>query len=101
MGKPYPVPIRPHWRTLVEFRDGQHITGADDACLVDAWRRIHWLEPFDDDDVVADRARWKTRILEHATAIYGVDVSNVTGESTDTEWLDALDACGAITVIRK
>lgn len=100
MNKPkYPVPIRPRWSTLIEFRDGQHIAGADDVCAVDAWRRMHWLTPVE--DPAHDREMFKQRILEHARGIYGAELPDVSGLTPDAEWLDALDAAGVITVIRK
>lgn len=100
MGKVYPLPIRPHWHTLIEFRDGQHITGPDDAMAVDAWRRMHWLAP-QSDSASADRAAFKQRIIDHARVIYEVPLDGIDGDTPDTEWLDALDASGCLTVIRK
>jgi hypothetical protein len=99
-GRLYPLPMRPHWHTLIEFRDGQHIVGADDELAVDAWRRIHWLAP-QSGDPAADRVAWKQRIIDHARVIYECPLDGINGDTPDSEWLDALSASGALTVIRK
>ena len=103
MNRIYPVPVRKPWRVLLEFNDGQHLTGMTDADLVQAWRRMHWLAPLPDPH--NDLAQFKALIIEHAGALYG-DLSarrlrHADGAMSDGAFLDALNDAGAITVIRK
>lgn len=95
----YPAPVRRLWHTMIEFNDGQQIVGVDDADVIDAWRRIHWV--LDDAENNGGRARFKGRILEHARALHGVRLAWITGNTPDDAYLDALDAEGCITLIRK
>ncbi len=97
--KAYPVPVRKPWRVLLEFNDGQHLTGMDDTAVIDAWRRMHWLTPLPDFD--DDRAQFKTMLVAHARALYNEPLFGIGGETDDETFLDALSTAGAITVVRK
>lgn len=94
----YPAPKRRNWTVQVEFLDGTTIDASDDTDALDRWRRVAaWSDPSAESDPVD----WMNRILARARVFYVAHLFGVTGESTPTQILEALDAEKCLSLRRK
>lgn len=94
----YPAPKLRNWTVQIEFLDGTIIDAQDDDEALERWRRI---AAWTDDGAESDPRGWMDRVLARARTFYVAHLDSVTGQSSATQILEALDAEKCLSLRRK
>lgn len=94
----YPAPKVRNWTVQIEFLDGTIIDAQDDEDALDRWRRV---AAWTDDTAEVNPREWMDKILARARTFYVAQLSGVTGQSSATQILEALDAEKCLSLRRK
>jgi len=94
--KAYPVPDRQRWNIMVQFLDGTQIVGASEEEVIDRWRGLgFWAVGR------LPRGEFQARVAAYARVEYGAGLIGIGADTPPQQFLDALDAEGVVSIVRK
>lgn len=93
----YPVPIRFHWKVMVELNDGNVIYGTSDDDLVERWGRIlGWLRT-----KPLSPCQTRYAVARYLKVFYNTKLDLNPSKVSNTEFLNAVANSGQVNLIRK